>query len=175
MKRLLTGIALLLGANAAGAQTCPWKVSELEPLLEQAERETAREAARLSGLDREIAAVRRAVLSGCAENKAVDQLKSLPLANPGYDAARVSEMADMLATCMAEKKVEAARRVADARAKGDSVLEQRLLRIVAQIDAIEPRSWAQSVEAGQVMSKQERLYQERDSLGVVCDPSTTDF
>lgn len=175
MKQLLTSMALALFANAADAQICPWKISELAPLLEQSERVTAREAARLSEMDREIAAVRRAVLSGCAENRAEDKLAALQLANPGYDAKQESETADMLVTCMAEKKTEAARRVADARAKGETVLEQRLLRIVAEIDAMEPRTWTQSVEAGQVMSKLARLFEERESLGGACDASLSDF
>jgi len=171
---LFATVATFAESRAVG-QSCPWKVSELGAVLMRSEATVGREARRLSGFDEAIADLRRAVLTGCMETGAASQLEALLIESPDYDAVQESETADELVDCMAEKKLEAARRITAARAEGDTLLEQRLLRVVAEIDAMEPRSWSQSVAAERTRSKLERLREERDNLIRICATAEDDF
>ena len=168
----------ILAVTPSSAEECPWKVSELESALERSEEQVSAEWDKAARRDREIAALRRAAVrsfggAGCEEDDTTARLESFQGYSRGLVPAEMATTAAMLGTCLYEKQAEARRRIDAARAAGNSLSENRLLRIQSHLLALRPRIIENDIRAATLLSKIERLGAEREELLSLC--ADTDF
>jgi len=96
-------------------------------------------------------------------------IKSFDSSIRGLDIRAELDQGETMALCIRAKRAQVNAKTIEARKTSNRMLEQRLLRISAEIERLAPMVLDQNVRIHQLASKLERLAEERKRLLASCD------
>lgn len=163
----LTVLLLCVHGGSALPADCPWKLREIEPRLQQSMARVLDAERVADGKDTEIAGLRHATLLGCDPDVEA-RLEGFDPRIRGLNIGTELDQAETMARCIEIKRAMAGERIIEARGSANRMLEQRLLKVSAEIERLAPDVLDYQVRALQLDSKIQRLGAERERLLQVC-------